>query len=114
MPGTKPQGKVKLEWSPDFAYAVGLITSDGCLYRNEPIINFTSKDIEQIKNFQRALGTQSHIGRKSSGSNSKKDYFVIQITDRAFYEFLIGIGITPAKSKTMGALEICFRKQRSH
>ncbi len=26
--GAKPQGKVKIKWSPNFAYAVGLITTD--------------------------------------------------------------------------------------
>lgn len=49
--GPKQKGKVKIEWSADFAYAIGLLASDGCLYNDERHINFTSKDIEQINNF---------------------------------------------------------------
>lgn len=32
MAGIKPKGKVKIEWSSNFAYAIGLIVSDGCTY----------------------------------------------------------------------------------
>ena len=32
--------------------------------------------------------------------------FVIQFGDRIFYDFLISLGITPAKSKTIASLKI--------
>ena len=51
----KPKGKVKIEWSPDFAYAIGLITTDGNLSPDGRHVNFTSKDLELIKNFHRGL-----------------------------------------------------------
>jgi hypothetical protein len=44
-----PQGKVKLEWSAEFAYAIGLLVTDGCLASEKKhIIDLTSKDKEQL------------------------------------------------------------------
>ena len=103
--GPQPKGKVKIEWSADFAYAVGLIATDGCLY-NHKYINFTSKDIEQINNFQKALGINIHVGIKGSGSSEGKKYHTIQFLDENFYDFLNSIGIYPAKSKTMAEIAI--------
>jgi len=104
--GPKPKGKVKIKWSSNFAYAIGLIATDGCLYRDGRHINLTSKDIEQINNFQKSLGINFNIGRKSNGYNKVRKYYVVQIGDVKFYEFLISIGITPAKSKTLGQVTV--------
>jgi len=104
--GLKPKGKVKIKWSANFAYAIGLIATDGCLYKDGRHINLTSKDREQIKNFQKSLGINLNIGRKSNGYNKVKKYYVVQIGDVKFYEFLISIGITPAKSKTLGQVTV--------
>lgn len=46
----KPKGKVKIEWNENFAYAIGLIVTDGSLSIDGRHINFTSKDLEQIQN----------------------------------------------------------------
>lgn len=104
--GPRPKGKVKIEWSADFAYAIGLIVTDGCLSRDGRHINFTSKDYEQIENFQRSLGIKMHVGMKSRGGQLGKEYFVIQIGDVLFHKFLVSIGITPAKSKTIGEIRV--------
>lgn len=104
--GVKPQGKVKIEWSADFAYAIGLIATDGCLYSDRKYINFTSKDLEQILNFQKALKIDIHVGRKARGGGGQKKYFVIQFGDAYFYDFLVEIGITPKKSKTLGKVYV--------
>lgn len=105
MPGAKPKGKVKIEWSADFAYAIGLIASDGCLYNDGRHISFVSKDIEQIDNFLKALNIKVHIGISKS-SWKGKEAFRVQFSDVLFYEFLNTIGLTKAKSKTIGALHI--------
>lgn len=39
----KPQGK-PITWSPEIAYAVGLLTTDGSLSIDGRHIDFTSKD----------------------------------------------------------------------
>ncbi len=44
------------EWSPEIAYSVGLMASDGCLSKDGRHIDLTSVDIEQLENFSRAIG----------------------------------------------------------
>jgi len=104
--GTKPQGKVKLEWSPEFAYAIGLLTTGGNLSPDGRYIVFTSKDKELIDNFQKSLQIDLHVGRKASGSHKPKKYYVVQIGDVRFYGFLLGIGLTPRKTKTIGVVAV--------
>ncbi len=104
--GPKPKGKVKIEWSPDFAYAIGLLVTDGNLSPDGRHINFTSKDVELIRLYQKALGISVHVGKKSSGSQKEKIYSVVQFGDILFYKFLLSIGLMPNKSKIMGRIEI--------
>ena len=85
-----PLGKVKIKWSPDFAYAIGLIATDGYLSSDGRHIDFTSKDLEQVENFMRALKIAIKIGSKISGS-SDGHYFRVQFGDKNFYDFLVGI-----------------------
>lgn len=104
--GPKPKGKVNIKWSANFAYAIGLLVSDGNLSPNGRHIVFTSKDIEMIKLFQKSLGIEGHVGKKSSGAMKEKKYFVAQFSDVLFYEFLLSIGLMPNKSKIIGKVDI--------
>ncbi|MEK7589494.1 MAG: LAGLIDADG family homing endonuclease [Patescibacteria group bacterium] len=104
--GPKPLGKVKIEWSPNFAYAIGLITTDGNLSKDGRHINFTSKDKELIQSFKDCLNLKNRIGKKARGGSRDKKYFVIQFGDVLFYQFLLTLGLTPAKSKTLSKLTI--------
>ncbi len=104
--GPKPRRKVVIKWSRNFAYAIGLIATDGNLSPDERHINFTSKDLEQAQNFQKALGISYNIGRKSRGAGGPKKYFVVQFGDVFFYQFLNSIGLFRAKSKTIGKVNI--------
>ena len=102
----KRLSKVKMKWSPDFSYAIGLIATDGNLSNDKRHINMTSKDEEMILNFKKCLNLKNKIGRKARGGSKIKKYFVIQFGDKNFYDFLLSIGLTPAKSKTLGSLKI--------
>ncbi len=104
--GPKPKGMVNIKWSADFAYAIGLIVSDGCLSNDGRHMIFTSKDKEQAENFCVALGITCSIGKKASAARQEKKYFLVQFSDVLFYEFLVSIGITPNKSKTIGEIKI--------
>jgi LAGLIDADG-like domain len=92
------------EWSPSIAYAVGLIASDGCLQKDGRHIDLTSVDKEQLKNFSLALNRKFHIGTKNSGAGNPG--YRIQFSDVSFYDFLLKVGLTPNKSKTIGFLNI--------
>lgn len=102
--GPKPKGKVKIKWSSDFAYAIGLITTDGCLSKDGRHIDLTSNDTEQLENFNKALKIKIKIGKKESGLGKVGKR--IQFSDVLFYRFLNEIGLTSAKSKTLGKIEI--------
>lgn len=93
-------------WRPELAYAIGLIATDGCLGSNSYSVNITSKDKEQIDNFSKCLGVQFKVGKKGSGSQIVKKYFLVQFKNHDFYHFLLSIGLTPRKSKTLGVLKI--------
>ncbi|PIZ81282.1 MAG: hypothetical protein COY02_02875, partial [Parcubacteria group bacterium CG_4_10_14_0_2_um_filter_41_6] len=96
--------KVKIEWSPDFAYAIGLLATDGNLSKDGRHINMTSKDEEMISVFKKCLSIQNKTGRKCRGGSKEKKYFQVQFGDKNFYNFLMSLGLTPAKSKTLGPL----------
>lgn len=107
MRGSQKNINYKIEWSPDFAYAIGLIATDGCLSKNGRGIDFTSKDIQLVETFRNCLKLSNvKIGQKNSGTVSKKIYFRIQFSNIKLYNWLIKIGITPKKSKTIGTINI--------
>lgn len=105
MVGIKPKGKVKLEWSPNFAYAIGLIATDGNLSSNGRHISFVSKDIEQVNNFMKCLGLDVKIGKTISGYD-RNSANKVQFGDVLFYNFLETIGLYSNKSKTIGGILI--------
>lgn len=102
--GPKPKGQVALVWSPEFAYAIGLLVADGCLSKDGRHIDFTSKDEEQVLLFKKCLGLKTKVSPKRSGSGGIA--YHTQFGDVIFYRFLMGIGLTQAKSKTLGKLSI--------
>lgn len=97
------------KWSPDLAYAIGIIATDGNLSPDGRHINITSKDKELLLSVKSCLNLKNSIGRKSRSKLFEKKYYVIQFGDVLFYRFLENIGIHPAKSKTIG--EVATPKQ---
>ncbi len=103
--GPKPKGKVKIKWSANFAYAIGLLVSDGNLSPDGRHIVFVSKDDEQISNFLKALDISVPISYSQSGYTESKAPRV-QFGDVLFYNFLLSIGLMPNKSKVIGEVDI--------
>lgn len=101
----KPLKKVKIRWSPEFAYALGLLATDGNLSQDGRHFDFTSQDREQLLNFMKCLGIKVKIGHKTSGYTGEKSTR-IQFGDVNLYKFLLKIGFTPAKTKTISSLKI--------
>ena len=97
------QVKRVYSWSPDIAYSVGLMTSDGCLQSDGRHIDVTSKDIEQLVNFSKSIGRSLKISPKH---RYKSDAYRIQFSDVAYYDFLLQVGLTPRKSHTISKLNI--------
>ena len=97
---------IDISWSSNLAYAVGLVTSDGCLSKDGRHIDFTSKDLEQIQNFKSILKIDNKIGLKYRGPDRNRYYPRIQFGDVRFYKFLLSIGLSPRKSKTIEKVRI--------
>lgn len=102
--GPKPK-REKVVWSSNLAYAVGLLVTDGSLSKDGRHIELTSIDREQLTNFMKCLGIRVKIGNKRSGFTGKKTTR-IQFGDVTLYSFLLEIGLTPNKTKTIGQLNI--------
>jgi len=69
-------------------------------------IDFTSKDKELVLLFRDCLGLHNKIGKKTREREKIKRYYRIQFGDKYFYEFLVSLGLTPAKSKVLNNLYI--------
>lgn len=102
--GPKPKGKVNIKWSPSFAYAIGLLASDGCLYKDGRHVSLTSLDMEQLNNFNKVLDIKVKISTKQAAVGRSCTH--IQFSDAFFHRFLISIGVTPAKSKTISTVDV--------
>jgi len=104
--GLMPKGKIKIKWSADFAYGIGLLATDGCLSSDGRHILFVSKDLEQIINFKKAFKIKNIKTGLSTSGQRKTNAHRVQFGDVLFYRFLEGIGLTPAKSKTIESVSI--------
>jgi Homeodomain-like domain-containing protein len=93
-----------LRWTPALAYAVGLIATDGNLSRDGRHLAIPSKDLALLQCLRRCLGLTNGITRYRSGRGGM--YYKLQWSDRVLYDWLGSIGLTPAKSLTLGALAI--------
>ena len=93
----------------DLWYLVGLVTTDGCLSKDERHIIITSKNLEFLRDLKNRLKINNIIGRKRRGKdgyNDNKWYYHIQISNKEFYNFLLSLGLSARKSLSLGALKI--------
>lgn len=115
----------KLEWSPDFAYVVGLITADGNLRQGGNEVKLYSTDHELIENYCWALGLRPddiepdlwndpnampiHViqeGRYQRQNARYKFQYGVVFSDYAYRARLEEIGLTPNKSNTLQSLAV--------
>lgn len=89
---------------PNLWYLVGLITSDGCLSKDGRHIDITASDRSYLLQLKKVTGLSNKISVKY-GAN-KSIAYRIQFANRAFYDFLLSIGLTAHKSLTLGPLSI--------
>lgn len=97
---------VDTTWHPGFAYVIGLLATDGNLSPDARHISFTSKDKSLAYTVKRILKINNKISRKARGGEREKKYYVTQFGSVDFYKFLVGVGLSPAKSRTLGSLAI--------
>lgn len=94
----------RTQWSPETAYVVGLIATDGNLSRNGHSLSITSKDLDLLETVRACLDLRTRMSPVKGGYGTM--CYRVQWRDRRFYYWLVGIGLTPAKSLTLGPLAI--------
>ncbi len=110
--GPLQQGKTlngNLTWSANLAWSVGLMATDGNLSGDGRHVSLVSKDRQLLETFRACLNLHGAIAPHRSGHG--RCGLRVQWSDRRFYDWLIGIGLTPAKSLTLGPLAVpdeCF------
>jgi hypothetical protein len=82
-------------------YLVGLIASDGCLQKDGKVVAIYSADITFLNDLKQLLNIRGKVY-----TYTKRKLSCLQICSKTFYEFLLSIGLTPAKSLTLGKLKI--------
>lgn len=95
-----------VKWNCNFSYAVGLFTADGNISPDGRHLEFCSKDLELVKAIKKCFNLNNKICRKQRGVQPKKWYYRIQFGNKKLYTFLIKIGLTPNKSKSLTYLSI--------
>lgn len=94
-----------IAWSRDVAYAIGILATDGNLSPRPGRLGVVSKDVDLLETVQRCLDLTAAITPHKSGYGGGPCYRV-SWSNRRFYDALLAIGLTPAKSLTIGALLI--------
>ncbi len=94
----------RTQWSPETAYVVGLIATDGNLSGNGRHLSITSKDLDLLETVRACLDLRTRMSPVKGGYGTT--CYRVQWSDRRFYRWLVGIGLTPAKSLTLGPLAI--------
>ena len=87
-----------MEWTKNFAYAIGLFTADGCLSSDNRHLEFCSKDEEQVLNFVKCLNLSNRITKKTRAKEKVKKYYRVQFGNKDLYNFLCSIGLSSRKS----------------
>jgi hypothetical protein len=90
------------EWTPDLAYVVGLIATDGCLAQDGRHLTITSKDVDLLEIARRCVGATVRIAL----TTNPRPCYRLQWSDLLFHQWLTGIGLMPAKSLRLGPLRI--------
>jgi hypothetical protein len=92
-----------IDWSPQIAYALGLMATDGNLATGRSQLSLLSKDLEQVEMLRRCLRLNSRIFRVRSSTGS---LYKVQWRDLILYDWFLSVGLTPAKSRTLGPLTV--------
>ena len=105
MPKPKKPEK-EFKWTSDLAYVLGLLVTDGNLSSDGRHISFKSSDYSLVKNLKGVLGLSNSIIPVQENRPNRRQPYLIQFGDVQFYRWLEKIGLSPAKTYTIGAINI--------
>ncbi|MBI2053541.1 MAG: hypothetical protein HYT41_02230 [Candidatus Sungbacteria bacterium] len=106
MPKAKLPAK-EFSWTPELAYAVGLLVTDGNLSKDGRHITMRSSDKGLLETFRMCLNRKKDkIAQSHNDGYATKPSFRVQFSDVRFYNWLVSIGVKPAKTYTIGTIKI--------
>ncbi len=105
MPKAKLPFK-EFQWTPNLAYAIGLLVTDGNLSKDGRHINLKSSDIDLLKTFRSLFNLKNKIALTHNNGFAKKPHYRIQFGNIQFYNWLVSIGIMPAKTHIISKIKI--------
>lgn len=92
------------DWTPEVAYAVGLLATDGNLSPSGRHVSVSSAEQEVLETFLRCVDRRAKIGNVKGGYGTRG--LRVQIGDVGLYRWLQSIGLTPRKSLTLGSINV--------
>jgi hypothetical protein len=101
--GRRSAAPASTEWTPTLAYAVGLLATDGCQTDGRHLA-FPSADRELVEILLRSLRKTNKIATVATRTGGV--VYRTQIGDVLLCRWLLGVGVTPRKSLTLGALVV--------
>lgn len=93
------------------SYILGFIAADGCVHKrkgrkNSYILSITNKEKCILEKIKQVVRTSASISIKNSGSNYRKEYYVLQICNEEIIKDLLILGILPRKTHNLSPLPI--------
>lgn len=83
------------EGTPNFDYFLGILATDGCIYKNSVRIEQSDENVEILQNYCSFL--ENKISVKRSAHRNKK-YNQVSFKNQNVCDYLMSFGITPKKS----------------
>jgi len=105
MPKAKLPDK-DFNWTPNLAYIIGLLTTDGNLSNDGRHMTMRSSDVQLLKTFKKCLSLSNPIKETFCDGWAKKPAYRVQFGNVQLYRWLLKIGLFPAKTYTIGKLNI--------
>jgi hypothetical protein len=105
MPRTKLP-EIDFEWTPELAYVVGLLTTDGNLSKDGRHIAIKSADLRLLRTIKKCLNLSNKITKTKNDGWAKKSYYRLQFSKVQFYRWLLKIELFPNKTYTIGTLRV--------
>jgi hypothetical protein len=94
------------DWTPELAYVVGLLATDGNLSKDGRHITMRSSDKDLLHTFNKCLAIKNKIALSTANSFAKKPCYRLQFGNVKFYNWLRTIGLHPAKTHTIAEIII--------
>jgi len=88
------------KWSPEMAWILGLIFTDGNL-TNSGVVTLTSVDLEMLEKVKSLFDSTIHIRKQTQGYDKSKYIYIIRFGHEKMTQDLKKLGLTPQKSLTM-------------